>query len=233
MARDFGFHPVQSEPYYFISYNSQDERRVGAIALEMHRRGIPMWYDNGLLTGQKWETQIASKIKHCHGVVLFVTKRLMARKNSYVKKEFIFAQKYHKKVHIVVLDDIAFEDVNEELQGWFIDLEELHGIYVSDRSDLSEIVNTMDDTIHFIKLSPEELEAVELPTDTLHHRKTEIIALSVALAVLLIVGLITLPGIIRYFREEGVTVPRVKPPTPLLPTIPPPQAAKRRHLPCR
>lgn len=151
MARDFGFAPTDKAPYYFISYNSQDAARVGAIAREMHTRGIPMWYDRGLIAGEEWEKQIALKIKNCREMVMFVTNKLMARENPYVRKEYSLAVKNHKKIYVVYLDSIDFEKVNIALQGWYVGLEYLHGIQAFDLKEAARIVAIMDNHIHFIE----------------------------------------------------------------------------------
>ena len=158
MARDFGFKPIDIPPYYFISYNSQDSSRVAAICREMNRRDIPMWYDKGLLSGEKWEKQIISKIKSCREVIMFVTKRLMIRENPYVRKEFFFAQQFHKKIHVVMLDEINFNDVSDDLKGWFFDLEALHGVYPPAGADPKTIVDTMDGLIAFLMTSDEVVD---------------------------------------------------------------------------
>ena len=104
MSRNFGFEPTETQPYYFISYNSEDFARVGAIAREMHSRGIPMWYDRGLIAGEEWERQIAEKIRDCHEVIMFVTKNLLSRNDSYVVTEYDLAKRaYNKHIHIINL----------------------------------------------------------------------------------------------------------------------------------
>lgn len=143
MAREFGFEPVTSPPYYFISYNSQDAGRVSAICQELYNRGVPMWYDKGLLVGEKWEKQITLQIKNCHEVILFVTKNLMARDNPYVYTEFTIAQKFKKKIRIVLLDNIRFEDVSDDLKAWFVTIEALHGIYLPYISDPVQIADAI------------------------------------------------------------------------------------------
>ncbi len=154
MARNFGFEPTETQPYYFISYNSGDASRVGAIAREMHARGIPVWYDRGLKTGDEWEKQIALKIKKCHEMVMFVTSKLMMRENPYVRKEYSLARNYHKKIHIVYVDNIAFENVNLALQGWFVGLEYLHSVQVFQLDSVIQIVDALDDQIHFVRKKP-------------------------------------------------------------------------------
>ena len=151
MATNFGFTPLEQSEYYFVSYNTQDTARVAKITREMNRRGIPLWYDEGLLVGIKWEQQITRKIEGCRAVILFVTKKLMARENPYVQVEYEIAQEYEKRVFIIFLDMISFNDVSTDLKGWWVRLKKLHGIAVSEINDTAEIVDIIDSHIHFIK----------------------------------------------------------------------------------
>ncbi len=164
MARDFGFPPEERQPYYFISYHSQDAARVSAVCREMNRRGVPMWYDRGLLSGEKWEKQITTHIRYCHEMILFVTKKLMARENPYVYTEFAIAKKFNKRIHIVMLNEILFEDVSDDLKGWFVSMETLHGVYPQADSSPVQIVDAMENLIGLIKRQPDmEVHPASLP----------------------------------------------------------------------
>ncbi len=76
MSRYLGFKAVESGEYYFVSYNSQDEKRVSEYALAMNKAGVPMWYDDGIEVGKKWEKQIADKIEGCVAVIIFLSKNI-------------------------------------------------------------------------------------------------------------------------------------------------------------
>lgn len=127
MAADFGFWPSNENGAYFISYNSEDSDRVGAIARDLHAQGLPMWYDRGLEYGDEWERQIATHIRSCKAVIMFITKGLFLRETrSYVYKEYRMAKICNKKVYVVMMDKISDKDVPEDLWGWWIDLTDLH-----------------------------------------------------------------------------------------------------------
>ena len=149
MARYFGFDPVRSGKYYFISYNAQDADRVGQIALEMHKRGIPIWYDEGIEAGEDWEEEIAKKIQGCYKMIMFVTKNLMGRRDSYVKIEYNLAKQHGKKVYIVNLDQLNINDVNNAFQVWYVRLGNLQGIPVYDMDNVNDIVDTIEKKIRF------------------------------------------------------------------------------------
>ena len=57
MAKDLGFLPVSSGERYFISYITEDARRVGNIVCCMNNHGVPMWYDYGIKRGGELETR--------------------------------------------------------------------------------------------------------------------------------------------------------------------------------
>ena len=151
MSCEFGFEPTMTQPYYFISYNSQDVERVAPICCEMNARGIPMWYDKGLISSEKWERQITENIRNCKEVILFVTSKMMIRENTYVRKEFIFAQRFEKNVRVVMLDEIDFNKVNDNLKGWFLDLELLNGIYCTPNCDVAQLVDKIEANFHLIR----------------------------------------------------------------------------------
>ena len=125
MAHYFGFEPVEQPGSYFISYNSEDADRVAPIAKELHDRGVPVWYDRGLTSGELWERQLADHIESCEAVILFITKKLLQRKIErnkvpYVRLEYNLATvTYNKTVYIAILDDIDHRDVIKDHQLWW------------------------------------------------------------------------------------------------------------------
>ena len=78
-----------------------------------------MWYDKGLFPGDEWEKQIALRINKCYQVIIFVTKNLMRRRDAYVVKEYRFARAFHKKISIVMLDDVSRNDVCDAMKSWY------------------------------------------------------------------------------------------------------------------
>lgn len=129
MAADFGFLPSNEDGAYFISYNSEDSDRVGAIARELNALGLLMWYDCGLEYGAEWERQIAAHIKSCKAVIMFITKKIFDKEKSYVRKEYEMAVDYYdKKVYVVMLDSIDKRSIPEQFLGWWIDLTHMHCI---------------------------------------------------------------------------------------------------------
>jgi len=62
-----------ADPYVFISYAHKDSRLVFPIINELHRRGILMWYDEGIEPGADWQQFLAEKINGCSKFILFVS----------------------------------------------------------------------------------------------------------------------------------------------------------------
>ena len=107
MARDLGVSYTNKQPYYFISYNKEDEKRVAKYAAELAKLNVPLWYDNGIKIGSEWENEIAERIDKCEAVIMFLSKNIFLKEKSYVHSEFELATNYsHKKVYIMMLDDI-------------------------------------------------------------------------------------------------------------------------------
>lgn len=108
MANFWGFDPINIDGLVFASYNSHDWKRVKNIALELRKLGVPVWYDYGLMAGtDEWATQISVRIKMASAVVIFVTKGIFERKNSYVIHEYRQAKMLGVPIIPVFLDDVT------------------------------------------------------------------------------------------------------------------------------
>lgn len=119
---------------YFVSYKTEDSARVGKIVYPLHKMGIPMWYDYGIEKGERWSRAINVNIRECEAVLMFATKRLFASEDPYVRKEYKIAMGYHKKIFVIWMDDISFDDVHLNLKDWFVDVEELQGIRTDNKT---------------------------------------------------------------------------------------------------
>ena len=134
MARYFGFEPdIKDSDFYFISYNSEDAERIAPIARILHDKGLPLWYDKGILHDTFWAEEISKRIATCNEVILFVTQGIFdkghIRKFSdiYTYKEYDMARNtYGKKMLIVHLDYISNPPYS--LAPWLSDLRSIQGI---------------------------------------------------------------------------------------------------------
>lgn len=126
MSRYLGVPSTDKGLYYFISYNSEDEDRVKEFVKVMHRCNFSFWYDDGLKTGEAWEESIATHIRDSEGVILFVSKKLLSKSDSYVYLEYKMAREaYNKKVYVVLLDEIKNDEVAPNFLGWWFRLTQL------------------------------------------------------------------------------------------------------------
>ncbi len=114
--RNLGVEATTEKNFCFISYNSDDCDRICEYAQRLNNEGIPLWYDRGLKCGQKWEKELGERIHTAKAFILFFTKGILEKEESYVEKEFRIAKNQKKDIYILMIDDL--EDVYwEEYPG--------------------------------------------------------------------------------------------------------------------
>ena len=107
MARDLKISTTENQPYYFISYNSDDSEIVKEYVKELEKRGVPMWYDGGMRLSDQWEEKLMDKIRSCEAIIMFLSKNLLAKEDSYVLTEFKKNKRFAgKKTYFVLLDKV-------------------------------------------------------------------------------------------------------------------------------
>ncbi len=122
MSNYLGFAPSKSDNYFFISYNNEDASRVGEITTKMATAGASLWYDYGIEYGDTWKTTITEKIKKSSAVILFFTKGILKKSDSFVYKEYEIAKLFEKKIYVVRLDEIANADIPDEKVFWWLEI---------------------------------------------------------------------------------------------------------------
>lgn len=141
MSRNLGAPYTDKQPYYFISYNSEDEKAVSQYALELAKFGVPMWYDRGIKAGKEWEIEIAERIENCTAVIMFLSKNIFFKEQSYVHKEFELATEYSKKtVYVIMLDNIQKPEVPVRFRTWWTSVTRLQCINTHDFPSISDAV---------------------------------------------------------------------------------------------
>ena len=123
-----GFEPSCNKPYYFISYNSEDDYRVVPIVTALDRLGLSLWYDYGIQYDEKWEGIIAERVFNSESVILFYTKAIIEKDHSYVMKEYRIARLYKKKIFVVLLDPINAAAAPFTKVSWLVELNEYQSI---------------------------------------------------------------------------------------------------------
>ena len=130
MSVDFGFEPVKRGKRYFISYKSSDADRIGEIARELNKLGVPMWYDHGLEYGLKWKSEISKEINKSEAFIIFVTKGVFSDYESFIVDEYEIASNSKKTIFPVWLDEInsdpVYGDVREEMSYLYVGLNNRH-----------------------------------------------------------------------------------------------------------
>ena len=111
MSEYLGFEPTDQAFYYFISYNHEDAGRVGVLAKQLNDLGVPFWYDYGLEVSDPWDPQLADKISNSQAVVLFFTKGVLDKEESFVQTEYEIAKFYDKRIYTLIMDPITKTDI--------------------------------------------------------------------------------------------------------------------------
>ena len=114
MSEFLDFYPTKESDYYFLSYNSEDMPRVKKIANELSGK-IPIWYDYDIPYGDEWEKTISKKIADAKAILLFFTKGILFKHDSYVQKEFKIANLLKKDIYVILVD--TFDDILEAIDG--------------------------------------------------------------------------------------------------------------------
>ena len=123
MARYLGIDVVNEGKYYFVSYNSEDADRVSEYMAALHSKGLPMWYDYGIEIGDKWSNTIAGKMSGSEAVIMFLSRQIFQKSESFVHKEWEMARDFFdKKIYVIILDDIDKKEVPLQYISWWIDI---------------------------------------------------------------------------------------------------------------
>lgn len=132
MANYLGFEPKETAPFYFISYNTEDKEIVTEYVSELARQGLPMWYDHGIHTGERWEQTIADHLIGCEAVILFFSSGIFKKDDSYVRKEFNLAKGYEKPIFVVLLDRVEDREVPSKYAFWWGSVKDLQCVFVGE-----------------------------------------------------------------------------------------------------
>ena len=122
IPRDLGFEATTSDVFFFVSYNAEDVDRIAPYARRLYDAGIPLWYDKGIRFGDLWPEELSLRLANTQAVILFFTRGVLAKKGSYVQKEYRVAKGNGKPVYVIMVDSL---DPNDSLTyptaGDFID----------------------------------------------------------------------------------------------------------------
>ena len=95
---------VGHKPHVFISYAHKDSDRVYPIIEGLQKRGVRVWYDEGLEVGGRWSEVIADNILKCDCMICFLSENFIASENC--KNEIHMATDERKGPLIIYLDRV-------------------------------------------------------------------------------------------------------------------------------
>ena len=148
MSCNLGIPVTELGDYYFISYNSEDAERVSSIVQIMNKLHIPMWYDKGIDYGDLWEEVIANHIAEAKAVILFFTKGILMKDNSYVSIEYEMAKKYFNvPIYVVFLDQFDANIIPRKMVRWMIELNRHQNLHMNTFSSVVELVDEIKNII--------------------------------------------------------------------------------------
>jgi formylglycine-generating enzyme required for sulfatase activity/predicted esterase len=91
-----------TDPYAFVAYSHEDERRVHGELDWINRQGFNAYYDDGIAPGHRWREEIASAIDRAAVFIFFISPRSVA--SSDCIRELDYALGQNKPVLAVHLD---------------------------------------------------------------------------------------------------------------------------------
>ena len=124
-----------SEPYIFISYAHATAERVYPIIEGLQRRGMRVWYDEGLHAGAEWSKEIPHYVSQCGCMICFLSKAFLKSENC--ADEIFFAREKNKGPLIVYLEDMKLPEDMEFRYG------RLHALKLSPNDDLEAFLDKL------------------------------------------------------------------------------------------
>ncbi|MFX1310763.1 MAG: tetratricopeptide repeat protein, partial [Promethearchaeota archaeon] len=91
------------EPFIFVSYSHTDKLQVYPIIDYLNKKGINIWYDEGIPISENWKKSIVENLERCKAFLLFITPHILD--SDYVRKEISFASKRNKAFFGVYLKE--------------------------------------------------------------------------------------------------------------------------------
>lgn len=76
-----------NEPYCFFSYAHENAALARELMERMQKKGVRIWYDEGIQVKDHWRKTVIGKVKRCHAFVCLVTEQSVA--SDWVKREIL------------------------------------------------------------------------------------------------------------------------------------------------
>lgn len=109
------------DAYIFLSYRKKDREYAKELMELIHRipycRDVAIWYDEYLISGEKWRTAIIDAMKKSQLITLAVTPSLIEPDNYIIKHEYPDALKLGKKIIPIMLLPTNYQELVELYDG--------------------------------------------------------------------------------------------------------------------
>ena len=92
-----------NEEYIFISYAHKDSDKVFEVIKLLHEEKYRIWYDEGIEVGAQWPQVVASHLKECSLVLIFISKNALSSQNC--QREIHYAVSQKKEAIVINLDE--------------------------------------------------------------------------------------------------------------------------------
>ncbi len=115
------------EPFVFVSYSHTDKLQVYPIIDYLNKKGIHIWYDEGIPISENWKRSIVENLERCKAFLLFITPHILD--SDYVRKEISFASKRQKRFFGVYLKET---ELPSELEFDIADIQSMKKYLMSD-----------------------------------------------------------------------------------------------------
>jgi hypothetical protein len=89
------------DSFVFASYSHTDKLQVYPIIDYLNKKGINIWYDEGIPISENWKRSIVENLDKCNAFLVFITPHTID--SEYVRKEINYALKLHKPFFTIYL----------------------------------------------------------------------------------------------------------------------------------
>ena len=127
-----------NDPYIFVSYCHKDDARVWPVIEGLQKRGMRVWYDEGIEWGSHWDEVIFEHLSGCACVVAFVTNNFLQSENC--KDEISYAKDEQKGPFIVFLDNLELTGMMKYRYG------RLQALNLSQFDSVDTLLDTLSST---------------------------------------------------------------------------------------
>ena len=102
------------EKYIFASFYEDDDVRVYPFIEEMASKGCRVWFDEGVVVSDEWESEINRRIDGCETFVSFLTEKSISTHSC--RREINYAAQKGKNIIFLFLEDVVLSPAMRLLQ---------------------------------------------------------------------------------------------------------------------